>query len=103
MQDLKTEDARQDGGYARRRIARGSVVLVRGDEEGQTVTWVARVDKVWWAGGQPGRATAPRRGPLRAAAAACLPSLPSAPKTGPATTAAAAMPAPPAAAVQAAR
>lgn len=47
LQDLKTEDPSQPGGYARRRVERGSVVLVRGaDDEGTTVTWVAWVRKV---------------------------------------------------------
>ncbi|KAL4859991.1 Peptidyl-prolyl cis-trans isomerase B [Chlorella vulgaris] len=47
MQDLKTEDPRQPAGYARRRVAKGSVVLVRGDEDGVTVTWVALVTKLY--------------------------------------------------------
>ena len=48
MQDLKTEDPRQPGGYARRRITKGSIVLVRGeeDEDGRPATWVAVVRKV---------------------------------------------------------
>ena len=48
IQDLKTEDEREPGGYARRRVGRGSVVLVRGsdDETGESVTWVALVKKV---------------------------------------------------------
>lgn len=47
MQDLKTEDPGQPGGYARRRIEAGSVVLVRGedDEQGRPDTWVALVKK----------------------------------------------------------
>lgn len=53
MQDLKTEDASQEGGYARRRITAGSVVLVRGEDndEGSPDTWVAMVKKVGGVGG----------------------------------------------------
>ena len=47
IQDLKTEDLSREGGYALRRVGRGSVVLVRGpDAEGETVSWVALVKKV---------------------------------------------------------
>ncbi len=51
LQDLKTEDPSQPGGFARRRVERGSVVLVRGaDDSGVTVTWVAWVRRVRTAG-----------------------------------------------------
>jgi hypothetical protein len=56
IQDLKTEDPTQPGGYALRRVGRGSVVLVRGeDPDGETVTWVALVNKVGSGGRQRGR------------------------------------------------
>jgi len=61
LQDMKTEDPSQPDGYAMRRIARGSVVLVRGqDDDGATVTWVAMIKRVgrrmggqagWWVSG----------------------------------------------------
>lgn len=45
---MKTEDENQPGGYARRRVQRGSVVVVRGSDEGSgdEATWVALVKKV---------------------------------------------------------
>ncbi|PRW59351.1 cullin-associated NEDD8-dissociated 1 isoform B [Chlorella sorokiniana] len=49
IQDLKTEDEKEDGGFARRRVQRGSVVVVRGsDGDGDDeATWVALVNKVY--------------------------------------------------------
>ncbi|EFN57773.1 hypothetical protein CHLNCDRAFT_143106, partial [Chlorella variabilis] len=53
IQDLKTEDPSERGGFARRRVGKGSVVLVRGeDSEGTTVTWVAMVEKLYRKRGQ---------------------------------------------------
>lgn len=48
IQDLKTEDDSQPGGFARRRVQKGSVVVVRGsdDKSGNEATWVALVNKV---------------------------------------------------------
>jgi len=48
IQDLKTEDDSQPGGFARRRVQKGLFVVVRGsdDKSGNEATWVALVNKV---------------------------------------------------------
>lgn len=102
LQDLKTADSSQPGGHARREVRRGSVVVVRGaDEGGEEATWVALVNKASadWGGGAVGGGRACRRGWLQPRAGGGPPAhaAPARPRSPPAAGAPPPPPPPPAA------